>query len=130
MEPVTLIAAALAAGVAAGAQDTAAEAVKDAYNGLKTLVGRRLAGRSDDESVLERLEAAPEEWRPRLEAELVRADAGADTEAVDAARRLLALLNGSGAASQVNVSGGQGVQTGPGSFQVNNFGSGPAGSTR
>ncbi|OLT07312.1 hypothetical protein BJF90_14385 [Pseudonocardia sp. CNS-004] len=56
MEPVTLIAAALAAGVAAGAQDTAAEAVKDAYNGLKTLVGRRLAGRSDDESVLERLE--------------------------------------------------------------------------
>ena len=133
MEPVTLIVAALAAGAAAGAQDTATDAVKDAYNGLKSLVRRRLAGRSDGAQVLERHEAAPEEWRPRLEAELVEADAGADPAAVDAARHLMALLNGPGdnsARYRMDFRGAQGVQHGHGNVQVNNFGPGPANSAQ
>jgi hypothetical protein len=131
MEPVTLIVAALAAGAAAGAQGTATDAVKDAYNGLKSLVRRRLAGRSDGAQVLERHEAAPEEWHPRLEAELVEADAGADPAAVDAARHLMALLDGGTSARyQMDFRGAQGVQHGHGNVQVNHFGPGPASSAQ
>src|ERR1700722_6846176 len=43
MDPVTLIVAALVAGAAAGLKDTASSAIKDAYNGLRGLVLRRLA---------------------------------------------------------------------------------------
>ena len=45
VDPASLIVAALAAGAVAGAQNTATEAVKDAYAGLKALVQRRIAGR-------------------------------------------------------------------------------------
>ena len=38
MEPVTLIVGALAAGAAAAAKETASQAVKDTYGGLKNLI--------------------------------------------------------------------------------------------
>ena len=44
MDPITLIVAALAAGAAAGLGDTASQAIKDAYAGLKGLIKRRFAG--------------------------------------------------------------------------------------
>ena len=50
MEPVSLIVAALAAGAVAGAENTATEAVKDAYAGLKGLVRRRVSGRRSGEA--------------------------------------------------------------------------------
>ena len=42
MDPVSLIVAALAAGASAALKDTATEAIKDAYNGLKSLLKRKL----------------------------------------------------------------------------------------
>lgn len=42
MDPISLIVAALAAGVAASAKDVAGSAVKDAYCGLRGLIIRRL----------------------------------------------------------------------------------------
>jgi hypothetical protein len=54
MDPITLIVTALAAGAALGVKDAASSAVKDAYAGLKALVGKRLAGRPDAEVVLAR----------------------------------------------------------------------------
>lgn len=45
MEPVSIIMAALAAGAAAGATEVASQAIKDAYEGLKALVLKRLEGK-------------------------------------------------------------------------------------
>jgi hypothetical protein len=38
MDPITVIVTALIAGAAAAAKDVSVQAVKDAYNGLKTVV--------------------------------------------------------------------------------------------
>ena len=49
MEPISLIIAALSAGAIAAAKDTAGTAVKDAYQGLKTLIKNKFAeqGKAD-----------------------------------------------------------------------------------
>src|SRR5687768_13584011 len=52
MDPLTLILAALGAGAAAAAKETASGAVKDAYQGLKTLIQRRFAGKPEAEIAL------------------------------------------------------------------------------
>lgn len=111
MDPVSLIVAALAAG----AQNTATGAIKDAYAGLKALVRRRLSGRPTGEVALAQHEAKPEQWGPALAAELVEANARQDAVAVEAAQRLMALLDTSGSRAGkylVDVRGSQGVQVG------------------
>jgi hypothetical protein len=45
VDPVTLIVTALAAGAGTGLTDAASAAVRDAYQGLKVLVKKRVAGR-------------------------------------------------------------------------------------
>src|SRR4051812_40801641 len=96
MDPISLIIAALAAGAVAGAQGTATQAVKDAYQGLKALVQSRFRGRASAATALDKHEAKPEAWRGALEAELVDAHADQDTAVVDAAQRLMALLDAAG----------------------------------
>ena len=63
MDPISLIIAALAAGAIAGVKDTAGQAVKDAYAGLKALVHRRFAGNRDAEAALDQSEQ-PTRIRP------------------------------------------------------------------
>ena len=75
MDPVTLIVTALAAGAAAGVEDTASGMVKDAYTALKRLVRKRLGGGPEAELVVARHEEAPQTWQAPLEAELTRAGA-------------------------------------------------------
>ncbi|MGW0336806.1 hypothetical protein ACWD0J_34040 [Streptomyces sp. NPDC003011] len=75
MEPITLIATALAAGAAAGVQDTASASVRSAYARLVQLVRSRLGGRSAE------LDGAVEAQRT--------ADASAPGEVVPELRRLL-----------------------------------------
>lgn len=96
MDPITLILAALTAGAALGLKDAASSAVSDAYGALKSLVGRKLAGRRDGELALERYEAKPEVWEAPLKDELVTVRAGEDAELVEAARRLMALADDAG----------------------------------
>jgi len=129
MDPVSLIVAALAAGGVAGAQNTATEAVKDAYAGLKALVARRLGGRTSGEVALERHEERPGRWGPVLEAELVDAGAGADGVVVEAAQRLMALLDSAGSQQGkylVDARGAQGLQVGDRNTQTNTFTTPPA----
>ena len=128
MDPVSLIVTALAAGAVAGAENTATEAIKDAYAGLKALVQRRLAGRPAGEVALEQHAAKPQQWDKALEAELVEADAGSDTSVVEAAQQLMALVDGAGSQSGkylVDLRAAQGVQVGDRNTQHNTFG-GPA----
>jgi hypothetical protein len=127
MDPITMIIAALTAGAVAGAQGTATDAMKDAYAGLRALVHRRFRGRASAETALEQHESKPEAWRGELEAELVDVDADQDIALVEAAQRLMALLDAAGTRTgkyQVDVRGAQGVQVGDHGAQTNYFGYG------
>lgn len=101
MDPVTLIAAALAAGASAGVSDSASAAVKDSHAALRDLVRRRLrrSGGQADEQAVEVVEAQTMDspgQHDRLVAILRAADAGADKELVAAAQHLLETVDPAG----------------------------------
>lgn len=89
MDPVTVIVSALAAGASVALKSTAETVIKDAYNGFKALIQRKFG----------KVDVAPVEARPESEAKRASVaedlkDAGADQDAevLDAATKLLALL--------------------------------------
>ena len=115
MDPISLIVAALAAGASAAVKDTAGQAVKDAYSGLKALVKRRLGSSQMAQEVIERHEQAPEVWEKPLEDELGRAGLADDEEVIRLAQELLAKQDPGGAAAgkyNVTISGGKGITVG------------------
>lgn len=116
MEPISLVLAALLAGAAAGGQETASTAVKDAYDGLKNALARRVAARSGDEKAGEQAVADMEQKaRAAIEpmaTELRKAGADQDRALLAEVQKVLDALPG--AAQQVDVSGSQNVQVGPG----------------
>ena len=130
MDPVSLIVMALAAGAGLGLKDVASSAVMDAYNGLKALVQRKLAGRPKGELVLAEHEQAPQVWDKPLAEELTAAEAANDQELVTAAQAVMALVDPAGSAAgkyrQVIVRDSQGVQVGDHNVQHNAFGPLPA----
>jgi hypothetical protein len=124
MEPVSLITTALAAGAKAAIGDEVRASVKVAYTRLRTLAIERLGGDPAGEYIVGRHERAPDTWQTPLAAELTEAGAGQDTDLVDAAQKLMALLDTRGFRSGryvINVSGAQGVQIGDNNTQTNNF---------
>ncbi|MFZ5863945.1 MAG: hypothetical protein ACOYXR_14030 [Nitrospirota bacterium] len=93
MEPITTtIVTALAAGDAAAGKETASAAIKDAYQGLKSLIQRRFAGTPNSDVVLAEHEKEPDTWQKPMEKALT--ESGADTEdaVVRQAEALLKLL--------------------------------------
>ncbi len=60
VDPITLIVGALATGAAAAAKDVLSEAVKDAYNGLKTLIISKYESKPTVGATLQTLELSPE----------------------------------------------------------------------
>ncbi|MFI7531454.1 hypothetical protein [Nocardia salmonicida] len=88
MDPVTLIAAAVAAGAAAGVGDTGAQLVKDAYSGLKGLISHRYDVVAAE---IVGVESEPEEplRRQLLAKKLSNAGAGEDDQVQAAAREVL-----------------------------------------
>ena len=99
MEPVTTtIVAALVAGAVAATKDVTAQAIKDAYEGLKGLIVKKLGKKADVEEALEKVEARPdsEARQAVLQEEMEMAQAGEDAEVVAQARELLALLKKEG----------------------------------
>jgi hypothetical protein len=99
MDPVSLILTALAAGAAVGLKGAASSAVTDAYNGLRALVRRKLAGRSDGELVLARHEQDPQVWEQPLAVELTASGAAGDRDLVAAAQALMQLVDAVGSAA-------------------------------
>jgi len=93
MEPISLILTALVAGAVAAAKDTAEKGVKDAYQGLKTLIKRRFAdkGKEDDSNILDKHEKKPDSKAVKalLEEELIEIEIGTDEEILNAAREVL-----------------------------------------
>jgi hypothetical protein len=88
MDPISLIVTALAAGAAAALKDTAETAVKDAYQGLRTLMRDRYQRVS---TTVETLEAQPESAARRevVSEELAQSDAIADEEVIARAKDVL-----------------------------------------
>ena len=92
MDPVTVIVSALVAGAAAGAKDTASQAVKDAYNGLKTLIQKRFSGKPEAEMALAQHEKKPEVWEAPLKDALVNTGVDKDKAILQSAEKLLKLV--------------------------------------
>jgi len=89
MDPLSLIVAALAAGAAAAAKDTAGAAVRDGYQGLKALVRKRLAADPAATVVLQEHEKDPDTYDAPLRKKLAAAALERDEQILQAARRLL-----------------------------------------
>lgn len=123
MDPATLVVQALVTGAAAGLGEAASAAVTDSCQALRQALVARLSGRPqalEHIRLLERLPTAPTE---HLVHELVVTQA-VDTQLVEHARRLLALVDGAGARATgpIDLRYAQGVQVGDGNTQHNTFG--------
>ena len=126
MDPVSLILTALAAGAAASVQATTTDAVKDAYNGLKTLLRRKFAGKPKAEVVLAEHEDDPETYEKPLRKVLVQEHIDADTEIVEEAQKLMSLIQPQQVSLgkfNIHIAGDvQGFQQGDHAEQTNYFG--------
>lgn len=93
MDFITLILSALAAGVAAGAQNTATKAVTDAYNSLIDLLKRKFAGKSKALETLADYETDPDTYEKPLSKALTEViDPVLDVEIIEAANHLMNLV--------------------------------------
>lgn len=96
MDPVL---AAMIAGATLMLQGTANEAVKDLYQGLKSLIDIRIKGDDGAELVLSKLEDNPDVWKSPLEELLSRIAIRQDHKILDAAQRLLECIE----PGQINI---------------------------
>jgi hypothetical protein len=89
MEPISIIITALGAGAIAATKDTAGTAVKDAYQGLKTLIKKKFEGDVLGQAMVD---AKPEEIKQAeglLKDKITKAGADKDAEIIQAAQELL-----------------------------------------
>src|SRR5438105_3338489 len=93
MDPVSLILAALAAGATAATQDTASQAVKDAYAGLKGLVKKCFEKKPQAEMTLAEYEKDTDTWQKPLQKALVETGTDLDEAVVRQAQQVLKLVN-------------------------------------
>jgi hypothetical protein len=124
MDPITLIVTALAAGAASAMQDDAKSAVKTAFERLRHLVKKRFASPDNGEFMLEKHASAPDIWQAPLRQELVSSGAASDSELIEAAQRLLELVDPQGTGARkyvVTIENSAGVQVGDHNSQVNHF---------
>lgn len=101
MDPVSLIISALTAGAVRVAQGTAEDAVKAAYDRLKTLILRRFAADPDKRRELESFEADPSRSSDSLERALAESGVHRDDAALTAARTLMERVDPEGVARGV-----------------------------
>jgi hypothetical protein len=121
-DAVSTVVTALVLGGTAGVTAAASAMVTDAYQGLKQLVvGRLRVGGVQDERAVSLVEqvGSDTDGRERLRAELAAAQV--DEATVEAAERLLELLNGKGSKYQVILHDNKGVVVGDHSTQHNTF---------
>jgi hypothetical protein len=122
MEPITLIVTALVAGIAAAAKPVAEEAVKDAYHGLKALIVRKFGDKGDVVLAVDQVEKKPDSSgrQETLAEELAGAGVGQDAEVLQAAQKLLALLQPQTVDSSqtATADGGSAAATGGGPASV------------
>lgn len=93
MDSISLIIAALGTGALAATKDTAGTAVKDAYQGLKTLIKKKFAeqGKEDDSNIVDKHEKKldSEAFKALLKEELINLGVDKDAEIIKLAQELL-----------------------------------------
>src|ERR1051325_11478324 len=104
MEPVSMILAALASGAAAAAQDTASQAIRDRYTGVKSVVQKKLQARqANAPTVIAEFEKDSETWEKPMQKSLADAGAASDDEVIELARRVLQLVQTDQGPGKFNV---------------------------
>jgi hypothetical protein len=90
MEPVTAIIGAIAAGATAAAKDTASQAVKDAYSGVKSLILEHFSNKNktDGEMVLTNYTTKPDIWQEPMKDALIETDADKSADIIAAVEKL------------------------------------------
>jgi hypothetical protein len=128
MDPITLIVAALVAGAASGAldevKDGAKAGVTGAYEKLRALAKRRVAGNQGAEAALAEIGADPDTWKAPLATKLTQLGAADDADLVTAAKEFMDLIDQTGAKAgkyNVAINNSRGVQIGDHGFQINKF---------
>jgi len=112
MDPISVVLAALAAGATAAAQDTASQAVKDTYAGLKSLIRERFADKPHAEMALAAYEKDTDIWEKPLQQSLVEARVDQDEAIVQQAQQVLQHINPQQASQgKYNVQIGEGKGT-------------------
>jgi hypothetical protein len=120
MDPLTLIVTAVTAGAVAASKDVAAQAVKDGYAALKTLLVRKFGQEADVAGAIEGVEKKPdsEARQAVLKEELETARAAQDADLVQQAQALLDLLKQHGLelgpSYQAELRGSGAIAQGPG----------------
>ena len=125
MDPISLVLAALAAGASAAAKDTASQAIKDAYTGLKTLVLKRLAKKPQAEIALAEYEKDEDTWKKPLQKSLVEVGVDQDEAIVRQSQQVLKLVNPQQSAQgkfNVQIGEGKGVVIGDQAHVEQHFG--------
>jgi Effector-associated domain 10 len=115
MDPVSVVLAALTAGATAATKDTASQAVKDAYAGLKALVKKRFEKKPQAEMALAEYEKDPDTWQKPLQKSLVETGVDQDEALVRQAQQMLKLVNPQQASQgkyNVQVGEGKGIVIG------------------
>jgi len=125
MDPIRFLLAALAAGAAAATKDTASQAMKDAYAGLKALVKKRFEKKPQAEMALAEYEKDPDTWHKPLQKSLVETEADRDEAIVRQAELLLKLVNPQQASQgkyNVQIGDGKGIVIGDNPQVTQTFG--------
>lgn len=130
MEPITVLSCALLAGAAVGVEATAEQAIKDSYEGLKTMLIYAWKKKTDssDESneanyLLESFEKDPEVFEAPL-VKKISENVDLTDEIILKAQELLRLTDSEGYSSgkyNINISDAKGVQVGDNNVQHNTF---------
>jgi hypothetical protein len=93
MDALTLIWTALEKGAQAAATNVGSKAVKDAYQGLKTLLRRKHKGKSPDRSLLDKDATRSSAENARLKTALEESDLHKNPKVVEAAQKLMTLID-------------------------------------
>ena len=92
MDPVGLITSALTAGAVAALQETVGTAIKDAYQGLVSLLQKKSSKDPKAKTVLEGHAKDPNTWQKPLEKSIQESGAAEDKEILLAAQKLIELM--------------------------------------
>jgi hypothetical protein len=94
MDPTITIMTAIVAGAAVASKDVAAQVVKDAYAGLKSLITGKFGDKADVEGAIQGVEKKPgsDSRLGVLREELEEAQVGQANEVIEQAKALLALI--------------------------------------
>ena len=125
MDPLSIVLAALAAGATAAARDTASQAAKDAYAGLRALVKKRFEKKLQAEMALTEYEKDPDTWQKPLQKSLVETGAGQDEAIIRQAQQVLKLVNPHQASQgkyNVQIGEGKGIVIGDHTQVTQTFG--------